>query len=99
MLLLTEEQWKERTRQRNDAGQGSSDGGELRRRSRKCGNSRKKGAQRADKCHNCSRTGHGARDCRQPKKELANLTQAEEDDESTLLMAMVEEIEDALVPP
>jgi hypothetical protein len=47
---------------------------------------------------NCGRTGHWARDCRQPKKKRANLTQAEEDDEPTLLMAMVEEVEYASAP-
>jgi hypothetical protein len=61
-LLLTEEQWKEKTRQHSDAGQGSSGGGEQRRCPRKRGNGGKKGAQRDDKCHNCGRTGHWARD-------------------------------------
>jgi hypothetical protein len=51
-VLLTEEQWKEKMRQRNNTGQGSSGGGELHQRPRKRGNSGKKGAQRDDKCHN-----------------------------------------------
>ena len=55
-LLLTEEQWKETMRQRSNAGQGSSGGGEQRRCPRKRGNGGKKGAQRDDKCHNCGRT-------------------------------------------
>jgi hypothetical protein len=44
-LLLMEEQWKEKMRQRSDAEQGSSGGGKQRRRPRKCGNGGKKGAQ------------------------------------------------------
>jgi hypothetical protein len=96
-LLLTEEQWKEKMRQRNNAGQGSSGGGEQRRCSRKRGNGGKKGAQRDDKCHNCQRTGHWVRDCRQPRKERVNLTQAEDDNEPALLMAMVES-HDAVEP-
>jgi hypothetical protein len=94
-LLLTVEQWKEKSRQRSDAGQGSYGGGEHRRRLHKRGNDRKKVAQH-DKCHNCGHTGHWARDYRQPKKERVNLTQAEDDDEPALLMAMVEEIDDAV---
>jgi hypothetical protein len=96
-LLLTEEQWKEKSCQRSNAGQGSYGGGEHRRRPRKRGNDGKKGAQRDDKCHNCGRTGYWARDCRQPK-ERVNLTQAEDDDEPALLMAMVEEIDDVVEP-
>jgi hypothetical protein len=85
-------------RQLSNAGQGSSGGGEQRRRPRKRGNDGKKGAQRDDKCHNCGRTGHRAKDCRQPRKERVNLTQAEDDDEPVLLMAMVKESHDADQP-
>jgi hypothetical protein len=97
-LLLMEEQWKEKMRQRSNTGQGSSGGGEQRRRPRKRDNGGKKGAQRDDKYHNYGCTGHWARDCRQPRKERVNLTQAEDDDESALLMAMVEESHDAVEP-
>jgi hypothetical protein len=45
-----------------------------------------------DKCHDYGRIDHCARDCHQPKKR-ANLTEAKEDDEPALPMAMVE-IED-----
>jgi hypothetical protein len=51
-------------RQRSNIGHGSSGGGEQRQRPRKHGNGGKKGAQRDDKCHNCGRTDHWARDCR-----------------------------------
>jgi hypothetical protein len=97
-LLLMEEQWKDKMRQRSNARQGSSGGGERRRCSRKHCNDGKKGAQRDDKCHNYGRTSHWARDCRQPRKERVNLTQAEDDDEPTLLMAMVEESHDVVEP-
>jgi hypothetical protein len=90
-LLLMKEQWKEKMRQRSNAGQGSSGSGEQHRRPCKRDNNGKKGAQHNDKCHNYGRTGHWARDCRQPRKEWVNLTQAEDDDELVLLMAMVEE--------
>jgi hypothetical protein len=97
-LLLTEEQWKEKMRQRSNAGQGSSGGGEQRRRPCKRGNDGKKGAQRDDKCHNCGRTDHWARDCRQLRNERVNLTQAEDDDEPTLLMATMEESHEVVEP-
>jgi hypothetical protein len=97
-LLLTEEQWKEKMHQRSNVGQGSSGGGEQRRRPRKSGNDGEKGAQCDDKCHNCGRTDHWARDCHQARKERVNLTHAEDDDESALLMAMVEESHDAVEP-
>jgi hypothetical protein len=54
-LLLTDEQWKEKMSQRSNAGQGSSGGGEQRRRL--C-NSGKKGAHRDGNCHNYGCTGH-----------------------------------------
>jgi hypothetical protein len=77
---------------------GSSGGCEQRRRPCNRGNGGKKGAQRDDKCHNSGRTSHWARDCRQPRKERVNLTQAEDDDEPVLLMAVVEGSHDAVEP-
>jgi transposase InsO family protein len=97
-LLLTDEQWKEKMRQHSNAGQGSSGGREQRRRPSKRDNGGKKGVQHDDKCHNYGHTSHWARDYRQPRKERVNLTQAEDDDELALLMAMVEESHDAVEP-
>jgi hypothetical protein len=69
-LLLTEEQWKEKMRQRSNVEQGSSGGGEQRRRPCKHGNGGKKGAQRDDKCHNYGCTGHWDRDLPLTKEGL-----------------------------
>jgi hypothetical protein len=46
---------------------------------------------------NCDKKGHGAKDCRMPCKEQANLT--EEKDEDSLLMAQVSEIIVDPAPP
>jgi hypothetical protein len=39
------------------------------------------------RCYNCNVTGHFQSDCTEPKRERANLTQKQEDDEPALLMA------------
>jgi hypothetical protein len=93
-LLLTEEEWSARMKEKRKTGEGSSRGGGDRGR----GNSGKqRGKALVDKkkstdpnaCRRCGKVGHWARECpdkRPEKKEAAHLAREDSDDEHALLM-------------
>ncbi|RLN23644.1 hypothetical protein C2845_PM07G28310 [Panicum miliaceum] len=98
-LYFTEEQWLAWMKQRRD-GKGSSKppkssgGGRSRsrgaRKRTRAPDTKDGGDDDKDRCLNCGRFGHWAKDCHKPKKAQAHLTQADGDDEEpTLLMARV----------
>jgi hypothetical protein len=97
-LMLTEEQWQARMKERRQNDGGSSSGGSKgtnhRRRGRghkaEGGNSGAKEMNRdsaRDTCRNYGKPGHWAKDCRKPKKtEEAHLVQGDEKEDGTLLL-------------
>jgi hypothetical protein len=107
-LYLTEEQWAARAKERQ-SGEGSSGKKAGNNRRRRGGRKKSEAAadgehgardtrdQGRDKCKNCGHLGHWAKDCRQPKKQVAaHIAHGEEeDDEPALLMAHAIE----LAPP
>lgn len=110
-LYFTEEQWLAGMKQRQ-AGEGGSKAPKSGNGGRRRGRGTRKKQERVpaamgeakdvghgelwDKCHNCGRYGHWAKDCRKPKRAQANLTQVDEDDdEPTLLMAQACELSSA----
>ena len=99
-LLLTEEQWAAPLRERKQGGLlclagggGSGTRGRWRGKPRrKAEGAGKDGGDRVtdkDRCRNCGKVGHWARDCKEPRRqERAHLAQDDEE-EPALLMAQV----------
>ncbi|BAF15572.2 Os04g0582400 [Oryza sativa Japonica Group] len=96
--------WKEKQAAESSSGKAKSGGGNRRRRGGKkkaeaaahdgdrAGRDTQEGREpNRDKCRNCGRTGHWAKDCRQPKRpaEAYQALADEDDDEPALLMAHV----------
>ncbi|CAA0813557.1 Unknown protein [Striga hermonthica] len=97
-LLLTEEEWAARMRERRP-GEGSSNRGGYGKRRGKAPQKKKDGnnARPIDKdtCRRCGKTGHWARDCKNPKKEKSEAHLAQVDDEEpALLMATICTLQD-----
>ena len=88
-LLLTEEEWVARVKEKKSREVSSIRGDDDKRRSK--ASSEKKEQVDPNVCRRCGKMGHWARECsnrKQEKKAEAHLAQADEDDEATLLMAM-----------
>ncbi|WVZ84977.1 hypothetical protein U9M48_031942 [Paspalum notatum var. saurae] len=106
-LLLTEEEWTARMKekQREDAGSSSSRGRGWRRskprRKAGTGEPKEEGGKTVakDKCLNCGKFGHWARNCRAPRRrEQANLAQEEEEEPALLLARSCSAEEEAEEP-
>jgi hypothetical protein len=94
-VLLTEVQWQARLKEKQQGESSSKAGsGKGGSKSPPRGQRKKKAVDDKDNCNtclNCGKKGHWAKDCRAPRKEQTNLTR--EDDEESLLMAQVCELE------
>jgi hypothetical protein len=93
LLLIEEEQWLAWLKDKQP-GEGSSKSSDGRGGSKNWPRNQKKkssgGKDDRNTCHNCGKKRHWAKDCRAPRKKQANLIR--EDDEESLLMARVSEI-------
>jgi hypothetical protein len=87
-LLLTEEEWTARMKERRSGEGFSSRGGSNKWRG-KAPQDKKKKKVDPNACQRCWKTGHWARECpnRRPEKAGAHLVQVNDDDDHTLLMA------------
>ena len=86
-LLLIEEEWAAQSNSEKVAS--SSRGGDGKRRGKASSENKKK--VDPNTCRRCRKTGHWAKECpncKQEKKAEAHLTQTDDDDEATLLIAM-----------
>lgn len=90
--MLTEEQWLARlnNREQGSESSGTTPGAAANNSGKKRGNRRRRGRGQehpGDKCHNCSKMGHWAKDCRSKAKKAEAHIATKDDDEPTLLMA------------
>jgi hypothetical protein len=89
LLLLTEEEWTARMKEKRRTGEGSSRGGDGDKRRGKALADKKKKKKHTDPnaCRRYGKVGHWARECsnKKPEKE-AHLAREDNDDEHTLLM-------------
>jgi hypothetical protein len=93
-LLLTEEEWRARSRNRNNAADagGSSSGKGTKQQPEKKKDPGGDGSP-AVKCLNCGKKGHWAKNCwSKPKKGKAHVAQTKEAEESSLFFASVGKI-------
>ena len=85
-LLLTEQEWAARMKEKKSKKAFSSHGGDGKLRGKACSEKKKKKKVDPNACWRCGKTSHWAKECpnrKQEKKTEAHLAQAEEDDEAT----------------
>ncbi|KAK3121549.1 hypothetical protein QOZ80_8BG0656020 [Eleusine coracana subsp. coracana] len=95
-LLLTEEQWLTRSKQFRESSSKAKPKNHRRGQRGKRSGGKDVGEKDVhhpdpawDKCHNCGRKGHWAKQCRSPKREQANLTVDSNNDEPALHLAKI----------